>query len=138
MTHSYILKASLRTGNLDAAAIQSGYSEIENMNWFPGYAEPGYCPPRHGVLVANWNLFPARVFDLLERYGYGTEWSDEWTGCDECGRIVRIHADSHWWSPSYVRDRGNYTVTCWACVRDEDRAYARAAEFDQGERGTHV
>ena len=101
-----------------------------------GYAEPGYS----GDVIAtgNWNTvdawdnvlkdrvdlplgnLPKRLGDAFERLGIEIKWSDEWTTCDECGKLVRTSPDSYGWKRSYVlTDDG---VTCHECVTaDETR-----------------
>lgn len=64
-------------------------------------------PVRHGDL-------PARVGNLLEKLGFDTEWSDEWTECEECGKLLRTQPDSHFWKPSYVASED--TLLCLNCA----------------------
>lgn len=90
-------------------------SELENMGWAEGYAEPGYDQPKRGVLMANWNKFPRHIGDTLERAGYAIEWSDEWDTCEDCNKAVRTSPDSHGWEPSFVL-REDSTLLCHNCV----------------------
>lgn len=89
-------------------------SAIENLDWSDGYAEPGYEQPRRGVLLADWNIFPKEAIDLLERAGFAIEWSDEWSHCDDCGKIVRTEPDGYDWEPFYRFD-GESTLLCRNC-----------------------
>ena len=89
-------------------------SEIENIGWAPGYAEPGYDQPKRGVVMANWNHLPKELDSILDRAGYTVEWSDEWTECSDCGKALRTSPDSYGWRPSYtVTSDGE--VVCRVC-----------------------
>jgi hypothetical protein len=77
-------------------------SEIENLMWANGYAEPGYTDPEKGIVFANWNYFPRELPDILERGGYEIEWSDEWATCGDCGRAVRTSPNSYGWEAYFV------------------------------------
>jgi hypothetical protein len=131
MTPQYILQKSLcrkphcagphnvafKDWSLDALAAwrRRAESEIEWMDYATEYAEgQGYDNSKRGILFANWNLFPSRVGDILEKSGYSCEWSDEWTHCDDCGKALRMSPDSHGWQPSYIAvpDSGVYCVEC--------------------------
>jgi len=96
--------------------LETGDCELE---WAPGYAEPGYDEPESGILFANWNpqsfgdfntgkgrveSFCSRLGALIEKAeaGYALEWSDEWTTCCDCGKAVRTSPDSYSWAPSYM------------------------------------
>jgi hypothetical protein len=96
--------------------------EVENMGSAPHYCEPGHDQPakNRAVLLANWNSLPSDLGDLLEKAGYKTEWSDEWTTCDDCGGCYRTQPDSHGWRPA-----GEYCEICKAdlctkCHRSAD------------------
>src|SRR4029434_770624 len=77
-------------------------SEIDNVRYASGYAEPGYDAPEKGVVLANWNTLPRDLDRILERAGYAIEWSDEWSECENCNRIVRTSPDSYGWRQSFV------------------------------------
>lgn len=100
----YVNRGELETDRpeYDKQRRHAAESEIENLGWANGYAEPGYQDPERGVLFANWNVFPRGVDDILERAGYAIEWSDEWSTCSDCGKAFRTSADSYGWQPSYV------------------------------------
>ena len=100
-------------------------SEIDHMEFAPDYAEPGYRAPKGGVLFANWNCFPSRFDEILERAGYGVEWSDEWSTCCDCGKAVRISPDSYGWT-SYCRILNECELVCLDCIDAE--SYLRSIE----------
>jgi hypothetical protein len=93
-------------------------SQVDNMGYASGYAEPGYHDPARGILFANWNLFPRGIDKILEYAGYETEWSDEWSVCD-CGKAVRTSPDSYSWSPSYAI-LGDCDFRCHECIVSDD------------------
>jgi hypothetical protein len=97
-------------------------SEIENMGYASGYAEPGHDDPARGVLLADWNVFP-RDFDRdLEALGYAIEWSDEWSVCEDCNRAFRTEPDSFDWRPVGQTfegfNRDGYLTLCRDCLQD--------------------
>lgn len=94
-------------------------AEVDNMGWADGYAGTGYTQPKHGVLMANWNCLPRGLDTILERAGYGVEWSDEWTTCEDCNKALRTSPDSHDWRPSYA-DTSDGAIVCEACAQPED------------------
>lgn len=95
-------------------------SEIENLQWAEGYAEPGYSNPECAVLFANWNKFSRRACDALERMGYALEWSDEWLVCD-CGKAFRTSPNSHIWKMYGEIFDGDYS--CGDCLKDDSESY---------------
>lgn len=121
------------------AIAQSRIEEIELHT--RGYAEPGYA----GELVAtgNWNeittynkktnkfttvdSMPKRVCECLEKVGFEIEWSDEWTTCIECGRLVRVVADSYSWMRAFVDDENGDTI-CHECVQESAADYLQQFE----------
>lgn len=117
---------------LDAAknvAISTlGKNRIEEISIYNGYSEPGY----HGDCVAlgNWNNIvernkfgcsdsisdntPSRLAKVLEKLGAEIEWSDEWTSCSCCDKLVRTVGNGYSWKPSYsIR---NDEVICFQCL----------------------
>lgn len=96
--------------------------------------ESAYADPSVGrepiVAIGNWNEIdtygrltqtrveisdiPVRLGRAFARLGIPCEWSDEWTTCGECGRLVRTQADSMSWVPYHVYHDGE--ITCHACV----------------------
>jgi hypothetical protein len=90
--------------------------DIEDVQWSPGYAEPGYDDPKHDILFANWNDVSKRVYSLLERAGYACEWQDEWSTCSECGKAVRTSADSYGWQQSFWMPGDSGVLLCNECI----------------------
>lgn len=109
-----------------------------------GYAEPGYPSDARWVL-GNWNnktkhvpgiergratkyativtdRTPERLGNALEWIGIELEWSDEWTTCSECFRLVRIQADSYSWTPSYLVVN-ECEIICHECAKEDIGAY---------------
>lgn len=97
-----------------APARKDEYSSLSEVEWAPGYAEPGYDEPKHGVVLANWNGYPSRLTDILEKAGYAIEWSDEWTSCENCGKVFRTSPDSYGWQMSGVIEDGG--AVCRECL----------------------
>jgi len=90
-------------------------SEIENLGWSSDYAERGYTAGVRGVLLANWNYFPRDIGDTLERAGFDIQWSDQWTTCGDCGKLVRTSGDCYSWQPYYVIEN-ECELVCLDCV----------------------
>lgn len=90
-------------------------SEIENLTWAEGYAEPGYTDPTKGVVFADWNKFPSELDRILERAGYATQWSDEWSVCEDCNNAFRTSPDSYTWQPAYIWS-GECSLICADCA----------------------
>lgn len=129
MTPEYILRKSIialepeRYARDESASLNSAYrdfnSEIENLNYCSNYAESEHRSTREnfkGVIFANWNNIPQRVFDLLEQYGYECEWSDEWSTCDDCCKAIRTSPDSYSYIGQYWITEGS--IICAKCVID--------------------
>lgn len=75
--------------------------ELENMGYARAYAEPGMTQPKHGILSANWNVFPSGIDTTLEKAGYAVEWSDCIDVCEDCGGVVSTNPSSMCWTPFY-------------------------------------
>jgi len=90
--------------------------DIENVQWSPSYAEPGYDGLEHGILFANWNDASQRVQSILERAGYSCEWEDEWSTCSECGKAIRTSADSYGWQQSFWMPEDAGIILCIECI----------------------
>jgi hypothetical protein len=112
-----------------ASSVQS---EIDNIGWAEGYAEPGYDAPRNGVVLANWNVFPRDFDRVLERAGYAIEWSDEWSTCDSCNRIVRTSADSYGWTRSYYL-ANECEIICKDCATEDEDEYVTSYLLNQSD-----
>lgn len=104
------------------------------------YAERGYSAPI--AVTGDWNTVDTydkasgrrvmvvggdvmeRLARLFTKLGIATEWSDEWTSCDDCNGLVRTSPDSHGWTPSYNEAAvGDGECVCLACsdaTEDED------------------
>lgn len=97
-------------------------SEIDNIGWAEGYAEPGYDAPKNGVVLADWNVFPRGLDSILERAGYAIEWSDEWTTCESCNRLVRTSPNSYSWTRSYYL-ANECEIICRNCAMKDAEEY---------------
>lgn len=108
-------------------------NHLECIELHEGYSEPGYSEPECGVIATgNWNDItrwngtvhtiisnvPSRIAKLFEKMGIPTEWSDEWTTCCHCGKIVRTEPDSMSWTPYYIMGEGE--IWCKDCDDTED------------------
>jgi len=128
---------------------------------FDGYAEPGYSDPESGIIATgNWNditkydqvhgrkvisNLPSRLFDLFEKLGVEGEWSDEWSECSQCNKLVRTSPDSYPWQQSFICDDNG--LTCHECISEgdpeeylaslegEDRKCNTISSIDPGEYG---
>lgn len=106
-------------------------SRIDEMELYTDYAEPGYTTPESGVIaLGNWNSvdrydsetnsrvevsnLPERIGKLFERIGIELEWSDEWSGCSSCGKLIRTQPDSYDYKPSYWINEGE--ILCVDCI----------------------
>jgi hypothetical protein len=102
------------------------YCTEKQIQWFDGYAEPGYTDKGKGVLVANWNE-ESRAGEIAERLGYETEWFDEWISCDECMKLVRREPSSYIWLPAFIAlDNGGHIV-CKTCFAEDRELFLRKA-----------
>lgn len=109
-------------------------SRLEELTVYPaGYAEPGYGNDGRKctfVITGNWNSITIPQTDNMAEFedqtlpelchkfsmgGVRTEWSDEWTPCDACGRLVRTSPDGYGWRPYYATV-GIDTV-CAECIK---------------------
>ena len=133
--------------------IEAGYNSAKTNNgrWrieeielhFDGYAEPGYDRSESGIVATgNWNDVdgddtPCRVGRLLEHYGVAIEWSDEWTECAECGRIVRTQPDSYGWQKSYVLV-DDCDIICLECVNPEEHLESLEGEDNKANTLSHI
>lgn len=125
------VRALLKQRGLEAKT-PGGRSRIERVRLYTGYVEPGYSNPKSGIIAAgDWNNIswwddsagksedlddaPGRLSDELAALGVEIEWDDEWCGCDNCDKMIRINADSYGWQRSYVED-GTDRI-CLECVK---------------------
>lgn len=106
-------------------------NNIENIQFYTGYAEPGYEKEAF-VCVGDWNTvtrydrktntqliisdIPQRISEALDMLKIETEWNDEWAVCNDCDLIVRTQPDSYSWHPSYIEHNGE--LICADCFRE--------------------
>jgi hypothetical protein len=108
-----------------------------------GYAEPGYDDNEIAVVTGNWNVGPDKEWvpsefvdpnhedteegevlttgRALELLGVELEWSDEWTTCCDCNKLVRTQPNSYSWKRSYW-DSDNGAV-CEECLKKDPADY---------------
>ena len=134
----------LATGKTAEEWFQSG-----DLDWFEGYAD-GRGDGAKGVLVADWNHFPrtaaaawprtaeseaaqefnwnkGRKFqDILERFGYDLDWSDQIGRCDDCNKAIRETPDSYC-DMAHSAIIGECAQVCADCIRKNC-----AAEYLEG------
>ena len=121
------------------ATTSQGRSRVDEIQIYSnGYAEPGYTDPLSGMIaIGNWNKIsrwspttqqsetidtsPEDLADALEKLGVELEWSDEWTPCADCGRLVRTTGNCYGWVQSY-RESPNGDV-CHVCVKKDPTDY---------------
>jgi hypothetical protein len=87
--------------------------EQQGIEWATAYGDPGHDEVL-GVIMANWNNIPRRIGDILEKAGWGCEWSDEWSVCGQ-GKAWRMSPDSYFWQPNAVVTNDGELIT-----RDDD------------------
>ena len=136
-----------------AAPTTRGKARLEDMQFYTGrddngaYVEPGY--DAEIVIVGNYNDVRGRyaeghpVLDaapgqfariaerIADRAGFRlvTEWLDEWTTCDDCGRLVRTSGDCYEWTRSYwCSDDGG--IQCCECTADDPSWYLEWLQGD--------
>lgn len=109
---------------------QDHYRTYGLENWTHAYAEPGYRDPERGILFGNWNDHgeygkrtkadqrPSRFAKIAEHAGYATEWHDEWSTCEDCGKAVRTSPDSYSWTPAYAII-GECSLVCCDCIASD-------------------
>jgi hypothetical protein len=98
-------------------------NRIEEIQLHVGYSEPGYIQDALAA-TGNWNEInntpdgdlPERIADLFEKMGIACEWSDEWTTCGDCGKLVRTQPDNYGWTPACWEINGD--LVCIECVKD--------------------
>lgn len=96
-----------------------------DLQWCAEYAEPGYAAPAGGILFANWNGKKlSQLARVIDKCGVPitTEWSDEWSTCEDCGRAVRTSPDSYAWLAKFVILDG-CSLVCHKCVLDNMDVY---------------
>lgn len=109
---------------------------------FDGYAEPGHTDPESGIIATgNWNDvtvysqvhgrtvvsdLPSRISALFEKMGVEIEWSDEWSECADCNKLVRTSPDSYGWQQSYKLDDDG--LICHECIAEDPEAHLESLE----------
>lgn len=121
-----------------------------------GYAEPGYKNPESGIIaLGNWNSVktwdakgqettaedntPCELGDMLVEKGVELEWSDEWTACEDCGKLCRRTGDSYHWKRCYWEDEDSCGVTCVHCIKANKimaQSYLESLENDSSKAVT--
>jgi hypothetical protein len=110
-------------------------NHIHNIQVYTESAEPGDSDGMH--IAGNWNNvdkwnketnkrdlvsdLPSRLCDIFEKMGIEIEWSDETTGCTECGKMVRTKPDCYSWQPSFVICDGK--ILCHECIESDPVAH---------------
>ncbi len=127
MTPHFIIKAARRQA--ERSPHWQARSQADDVQWYEGYAEPGYPEASAGVCTGNWNSITRyhhdthtsetidstmpRLAKLLERAGVELEWSDEWTSCEACNKLFRHQPDSYGWQMyGVIDDNGCYCADC--------------------------
>lgn len=128
-----------------------------DLQWAPGYSEPGYTDKGKGVLFANWNSQCAyvqgegytgvedetmpRLARIFEHAGFEIEWSDEWSTCGDCGKAIRTSSDGYGWTQSYWL-ANDCEIICKDCVDPDEYFESLEGEdshantlFDPSEHG---
>lgn len=120
---------------IERALTPEGKSWAGNVYFYDGYAEPGYSDPDRGIIaLGNWNSVTVWVKSkhqfmevdntmvwfgkALGKLGVECEWCDEWTPCNNCGKLFRTSPDSYCWQPAYVELGGD--LVCHECVDPEE------------------
>jgi hypothetical protein len=127
LSFEFILRHDNRKPLCSDLPRQSRLERIDWIRWAPKYANGEGETSNRGVLMSNWNDWSNAAVDLLERAGYGIEWEDEWSTCDNCGGAIRIQPDSYSWQPTYF-DFPDGDRLCRECVDLED--YLESIEDD--------
>jgi len=77
----------------------------------------------HRFLDAD--LDSTRVGGFFEKYDFGkgidvkTDWYDEWTSCEVCGKAVRTSPDCWTWQ-RYYTELGGWSIVCHDCITIDD------------------
>ena len=133
----WILKCAANVAKTDEARRRV---EDVQVNSF-GYAEPGYDGDDI-VLTGNWNSFSEykegkyiclentmdRLVAILEKLKVPYEWSDEWTDCHECNKLVRTSPAGYGWAASYVILDDGYLVCHECLIREYADKYLESIE----------
>jgi len=113
-------------------------SHIEEIQLhFDGYADGSSAGESGIIATGNWNTItkydekvkrcvdvcnlPKRVGDIFEKMGIEIEWSDEWSTCGNCYKLIRTSPDSYSWQPDFWLGDGE--ITCGDCVKEDPSGY---------------
>jgi hypothetical protein len=132
---------------LACAKTRQGENRIEETEYHHGVAEPGYDDKP--TVLGNWNKIskwhkdrsidldeaPARMAHALEAAGLSIEWSDEWTVCADCSKLVRSQPDSYSWTRAYWDDEDGY-AHCERCTDKDDSEYLEWLEGHEDRAAT--
>ena len=103
---------------------------------FDGYADGSSTGESGLIATGNWNEItkydpvmgrqlvsdlPKRVGDIFEKMGIEIEWSDEWSTCGNCYKLIRTSPDSYSWQPDFYLGDGD--ITCGDCVKEDPSGY---------------
>jgi hypothetical protein len=119
--------------------------QVEEVQLYSGYAEPGYSDPESGlVATGNWNRITKyhpdknefetvdetmpRIAKLFEKLGVELEWSDEWTSCEDCGLLFRTSPDSYGWKKAGIDEESG--TLCCECLAKDPAEYLESLEGD--------
>lgn len=121
-------------------------NHIHSIQVYTESAEPGDSDGMH--IAGNWSNvdkwnketnkrdlvsdLPSRLCDIFEKMGIEIEWSDETTGCTECGKMIRTEPDCYSWQPSFVEN------LCHECIESDPVAHLESLEGDPNTRNTIV
>lgn len=148
MTHKFIANERICKKAAHALEVAKGMADSKGMKalhgygvsnhleciqfHYCGYAEPGYSDPECGLIATgNWNDYrgtdlASRLCSIFEKLGIEIEWSDEWSDCSGCGKLVRTSADSYSWQPSYTLGDGE--INCHECITENAEEHLASLE----------
>ncbi len=144
-----IMDIAIRMASKMGCQVQNYIEEIQLH--YNGYGESGYSDPSCGLIATgNWNEIteydkqtksrkvvsdlPKRIGDLFEKMGIECEWSDEWSTCGDCGKLIRTQADSYCWLPSYKYYDGE--ISCEECLKADPESYLSSLEDNPDDANT--
>lgn len=123
----------------NSAKTNQGRNRLEEFEvHISGFAEPGYDATV--VVTGNFNKITRyengasilvddiceRLSEILERVGVDIQWSDEWTTCCDCHKLVRTSPDGYDWKRSYTEQDGE--VICRECTAKDPESYLAGLE----------
>lgn len=93
------------------------YDKIDFYYAWAKYDHGSIVNPK-GIFVADWNRISRDLRDEIEQQDYDTQYYDEVSSCDNCGKLLNI-------IPSYYGDELQFLVTddgmfCFECASPED------------------